>query len=77
MKARATLGHDREYINGLQQTVSVITDHRSTVAEGLEKRGTCYWKLGNPCYEVAENLARFSPAVKWKTELVNNVTVVM
>lgn len=66
--------HDTEYINSLQQTVSVITDHRSTVAEGLEMRGTCYWKLENPCYEVAENIPRFSPAVMWKTQLGNNVT---
>lgn len=66
--------HDTENINSLQQTVSVITDHRSTVAEGLEIWGTCYWKLENPCYEVAENIPRFSPVVMWKIQLVNNVT---
>lgn len=52
-------------------------DHRNAAGEGLEKSKEPVirnWEKGDPCDVVAENLAKFSPAVTWKIELVNNTT---
>lgn len=58
-----------------RQAVSRNMEHRNAAGESLEKSKEPVirnWKKGDPCYVVAENLAKFSPAVRWKTELVNN-----
>lgn len=60
-----------------RQAVSTNMDHRDAVGEGLEKSKEPVIRnrrKGDPCYVVAENLAKFSPAVMWRTELVNDTT---
>lgn len=66
-----------EYLSNYEQNVGRNMDdksHSDEVADGNEEHVMGCWRKGNPCYEVAKNLAALCPSfsVLYKVELLSD-----